>query len=83
MAHMKDELLTLSQKFWDAMEHADEAGMRDCADSECNFIHIGVTCKLDKEIGFYTSGAFPAHGHHIPRQNSGGVRQYRRSAHRL
>ena len=58
MAHMKDELLTLSQKFWDAMEHADEAGMRDCADSECNFIHIGVTCKLDKEIGFYTSGAF-------------------------
>ena len=58
MAHMKDELLTLSQKFWDAMEHADEAGMRDCADSECNFIHIGVTCKLDKEIGVYTSGAF-------------------------
>ena len=45
-----DQLLTVSQKFWDAMEHADEAGMRACADANCNFVHIGITCKLDKEI---------------------------------
>lgn len=40
------------------MEHADEAGMREIADKDCNFVHIGITCKLDKEIEFYTSGAF-------------------------
>ena len=40
------------------MEHADEAGMRAIADPNCNFVHIGITCKLDKEIEFYTSGAF-------------------------
>ena len=55
---MENELLALSQKFWDSMEHADEAGMRACADPECSFVHIGITCKLDKEIEFYTSGAF-------------------------
>ena len=55
---MKEELLKISENFWDAMEHADEAGMRVCADPECNFVHIGVTCKLDQEIDFYTSGAF-------------------------
>ena len=55
---MNEELLALSQKFWDAMEHADEAGMRACANPECNFVHIGITCKLDKKIEFYTSGAF-------------------------
>ena len=53
-----DQLLTVSQKFWDATEHADEAGMRACTDPDCNFVHIGITCKLDKEIEFYTSGAF-------------------------
>ena len=53
-----DQLLTVSQKFWDAMEHADEAGMRACADANCNFVHIGIICKLDKEIEFYTSGPF-------------------------
>ena len=40
------------------MEHADEVGMRACAHPDCNFVHIGITCKLDKEIQFYTSGAF-------------------------
>ena len=50
---MKEELLKVSEEFWDAMEHADEAGMRACADPECNFVHIGITCKLDKEIGLY------------------------------
>ncbi len=55
---MKEKLLELSEKFWNAMEHSDEAGMRAVADPQCNFVHIGVTCKLDKEIEFYTSGAF-------------------------
>ncbi len=55
---MKDQMIALSQKFWNAMEHADEKGMREIADPNCNFVHIGVTCKLDKEIEFYTSGAF-------------------------
>ena len=58
MNNMKNDLIALSQKFWDAMEHADEAGMRACADPECSFVHIGITCKLDKEIEFYTSGDF-------------------------
>lgn len=55
---MKDKVLETSRKFWEVMEKADEAGMRGIADPECNFVHIGITCKLDQEIGFYTSGAF-------------------------
>ena len=78
-----DQLLTVSQKFWDAMEHADEAGMRACADANCNFVHIGITCKLDKEIEFYTSGAFQAYKHHLPQPKGRGVRGYRHCAHRL
>lgn len=44
---MKQELVDLSNKFWAAMEGADEAGMRAIAEPNCNFVHIGVTCKLD------------------------------------
>ena len=55
---MEEKILAASKAFWDAMEHADEAGMRAAADPNCNFVHIGITCKLDKEIEFYTSGAF-------------------------
>ena len=55
---MNEELLALSQRVWNAMEQDDEEGMRACTDPDCNFVHIGITCKLDKEIGFYTSGAF-------------------------
>lgn len=40
------------------MENTDEAGMRALALKDCTFVHIGITCKLDKEIEFYTSGAF-------------------------
>lgn len=32
--------------------------MRKYAGPDCNFVHISITCKLDKEIEFYTSGAF-------------------------
>lgn len=55
---MKEKVLETSRRFWTAMEHADEAGMREIADANCSFVHIGITCKLDKEIEFYTSGAF-------------------------
>ena len=56
--NMKEQILEISKKFWAAIESADEAGMRAIADPECNFVHIGITCKLDQEIGFYTGGAF-------------------------
>lgn len=47
-----------TQRFWAAMEAADEAGMRSIADPNCTFVHIGMTCKLDEEIQAYTSGMF-------------------------
>ncbi len=50
--------LEASEAFWTAMEAADEAGMRAVADPGCTFVHIGMTCKLDEEIGFYTGGIF-------------------------
>ena len=37
----------------------------------CNFVHIGVTCKLDKEIEFLHQRGLSANGHHLPQQNSG------------
>ena len=55
---MENKVLETSKKFWQVMEQADEAGMRAIADPECNFVHIGISCKLDQEIEFYTSGAF-------------------------
>lgn len=55
---MNDKALETSKKFWTAMESADEAGMRAIADPNCNFVHIGITCKLDEEIKFYTDGIF-------------------------
>ncbi len=55
---MEKQVLDCSRKFWHAMEHADELGMRAIANANCNFIHIGITCKLDQEIDFYTSGMF-------------------------
>lgn len=54
----KDALLAVSQAFWAAMEHADAEGMRRYADPACRFVHIGVTCGLEQEIGYYTSGQF-------------------------
>jgi hypothetical protein len=59
---MKEQVLETSKKFWDAMEHSDEAGMRSVAAPICNFVHIGITCRLDKEIEFYTSGTFQPTG---------------------
>lgn len=58
----ENKVLEASKQFWAAMEKADEAGMRSIADPGCTFVHIGVTCKLDKEIEFYTSGLFQPTG---------------------
>ena len=44
---MNETLLDISRQFWEAMEHADEVGMRACAHPDCNFVHIGITCKLE------------------------------------
>ena len=54
---MENKVLETSKNFWQVIEQADEAGMRAIADPECNFVHIGISCKLDQEIEFYTSGA--------------------------
>lgn len=54
----KKKVLEASHHFWEAMESADEKGMRTYAHPDCRFVHIGITCGLDKEIEFYTSGAF-------------------------
>ncbi len=55
---MENEVLKVSQNFWEAMENANEEKMRLYANARCQFVHIGITCELDKEIEFYTSGAF-------------------------
>lgn len=54
----KETILQASKQFWDAMEKADEAGMRAIAHPDCRFVHIGITCGLDKEIAFYTNKEF-------------------------
>ena len=53
-----EKILETSKKFWEAMEHADADGMRAVADPNCNFVHIGMTCKLEHEIECYTRGLF-------------------------
>jgi len=55
---MKNQVINVSDKFWAAMEAADAEGMRALATEDCTFVHIGVTCQLEKEIQFYVSGAF-------------------------
>ena len=54
----ENAVLDASEVFWTAMEEADEAGMREICDPGCTFVHIGMTCKLDEEIRFYTDGIF-------------------------
>lgn len=58
LIRMESKVLETSKRFWDVMEHADEAGIREIADSACQFVHIGVTAGLDQEIRFYTEGLF-------------------------
>ena len=54
----ENQIIEISQKFWQAMECANETEMREIADPNCCFVHIGVTCGLDQEIGYYTSRKF-------------------------
>lgn len=54
----KEKVLQASEHFWEAMESANETDMRTYADKDCRFVHIGITCGLDREIEFYTSGTF-------------------------
>lgn len=44
----KNRILKVSESFWEAMEASDEAGMRKYAHPNCNFVHIGITCDLEK-----------------------------------
>ena len=72
------QVLDASQRFWTAMENADEAGMRAVADPNCTFVHIGMTCKLDDEIQAYTSGMFQPteivfHGQSVERYDDTAV----------
>lgn len=55
---MEKQVIETSKKFWEVMENADEKGMREIADPKCQFVHIGITCGLDREIKFYTDGTF-------------------------
>ena len=71
-------VLDASQRFWTAMEGADEVGMRAVADPNCTFVHIGMTCKLDDEIQAYTSGMFQPteivfHGQSVDRYDDTAV----------
>ena len=52
------QVIAVSDAFWKAMETANEAGMREHAVEDCTFVHIGITCRLDQEIRFYTDGIF-------------------------
>jgi len=40
------------------MGNADENRMRLYAKEQCQFVHIGVTCDLKKEIEYYANGIF-------------------------
>ncbi len=55
---MKKQILAQSDAFWKAMETASEEDMRALAAPDCTFVHIGTTCGLEKEIGYYTNGLF-------------------------
>ncbi len=55
---MEEKILQLSKSFWKAMENADESAMRQIADPECTFVHIGGTCGLNEEIRCYTEKIF-------------------------
>lgn len=55
---MEKQVIETSKKFWEVMENADEKGMREIADPKCQFVHIGITVGLDREIEFYTNGNF-------------------------
>lgn len=56
--NMKKELLETSNKFWKAIKEADVKTMRDIANNNCTFVHIGGNCNLDKEMELFENGTF-------------------------
>lgn len=44
------------------MESSDTSAMRAAATPECRFVHIGITCDLDRELQFYDDGTFQPTG---------------------
>lgn len=55
---MESKLKSLSNAFWDAMLKRDGDAMYALADPGCTFVHIGANADLEKEVYYYTSGAF-------------------------
>lgn len=55
---MRETVLALSGKFWEGMLYADEAAMREVADPDCCFVHIGMNADLDHEIKAFTRKIF-------------------------
>ena len=51
-------VLETSRRFCAATESSDVEAMRAIAAPECKFVHIGITCDLDREIRFYEDGVF-------------------------
>ncbi len=55
---MKDTIIDLSMKFWNALKEADTAGMRSVCDPGCYFVHIGMNCGLDHEMEAFDKKLF-------------------------
>ena len=55
---MKNAVLEQPRKFWKALETSDTEGMRAAADPACMFVHIGVTCGLDEEMGCFIAASY-------------------------
>ncbi len=45
---MSDKVIETSKKFWTAMENVDADEMRNIAEENASFVHIGVTVELGR-----------------------------------
>lgn len=55
---MMTNAIEVSKKFWKALEAADTKTMRAICDSDITFVHIGITCGLEKEMKEFDDGVF-------------------------
>lgn len=55
---MNETLLDISRQFWEAMEHADEVGMRACAHPDCNFVLLASPANWTRKSNFTPVGPF-------------------------
>jgi hypothetical protein len=46
--NMSDKVIETSKKFWTAMENVDADEMRNIAEENASFVHIGVTVELGR-----------------------------------